>query len=132
MTTHTCAHTGRPIGSLLLIFLASCLLPLVSLCAAEDYVVAKVGETEIFSSQIDQEIQGLGAQQKESLAANPQGRSQFITGYVSGIALARRAEREGIEQDPVVREKLDECVLCNLCVEAAPTGTIEIVKLYED
>jgi NAD-dependent dihydropyrimidine dehydrogenase PreA subunit len=31
----------------------------------------------------------------------------------------------------LVRENLDECVLCNLCVDAAPTGTIRIVKLYE-
>lgn len=31
----------------------------------------------------------------------------------------------------IVRENLDECVLCNLCVEAAPEGTVRIVKLYE-
>ena len=30
-----------------------------------------------------------------------------------------------------VEENLDECVLCNLCVEAAPAGGVEIVKLYE-
>ena len=31
----------------------------------------------------------------------------------------------------VVRENLDECVLCNLCVEAAPQGGVRIIKLYE-
>jgi len=31
----------------------------------------------------------------------------------------------------IVRENLDECVLCNLCVEAAPAGGVRIVKLYE-
>lgn len=31
----------------------------------------------------------------------------------------------------IVRENLDECVLCNLCVEAAPEGGVRIVKLYE-
>ena len=31
----------------------------------------------------------------------------------------------------IVEENLDECVLCNLCVDAAPEGTIRIVKLYE-
>ena len=30
-----------------------------------------------------------------------------------------------------VLENLDECVLCNLCVDAAPEGGIRIVKLYE-
>ena len=31
----------------------------------------------------------------------------------------------------VVRENLDECVLCNLCVEAAPPGTVAVKKLYD-
>ena len=31
----------------------------------------------------------------------------------------------------IVRGNLDECVLCNLCVEAAPQGTVRVVKLYE-
>ena len=30
----------------------------------------------------------------------------------------------------VVVSQLDECVLCDLCVEAAPAGGIEIVKKY--
>jgi NAD-dependent dihydropyrimidine dehydrogenase PreA subunit len=31
----------------------------------------------------------------------------------------------------IVEENLDECVLCYLCVEAAPQGTVRVVKLYE-
>ncbi len=31
----------------------------------------------------------------------------------------------------VVRENLDECVLCNLCVEAAPAGGVVVKKLYD-
>ncbi len=31
----------------------------------------------------------------------------------------------------IVEENLDECVLCDLCIEAAPPGGVEIVKLYE-
>jgi NAD-dependent dihydropyrimidine dehydrogenase PreA subunit len=31
----------------------------------------------------------------------------------------------------IVRENLDECVLCFLCVEAVPEGGVRIVKLYE-
>ena len=31
----------------------------------------------------------------------------------------------------VVRENLDECVLCNLCVEAAPPGAVVVKKLYD-
>ena len=31
----------------------------------------------------------------------------------------------------VVHENLDECVLCNLCVEAAPPGGVVVKKLYD-
>jgi NAD-dependent dihydropyrimidine dehydrogenase PreA subunit len=31
----------------------------------------------------------------------------------------------------VVRENLDECILCNLCVEAAPPGGVVVKKLYD-
>jgi NAD-dependent dihydropyrimidine dehydrogenase PreA subunit len=31
----------------------------------------------------------------------------------------------------VVRESLDECVLCNLCVEAAPPAGVVVKKLYD-
>jgi NAD-dependent dihydropyrimidine dehydrogenase PreA subunit len=31
----------------------------------------------------------------------------------------------------VVRGNLDECVLCELCVNAAPPGAVRVVKLYD-
>jgi NAD-dependent dihydropyrimidine dehydrogenase PreA subunit len=31
----------------------------------------------------------------------------------------------------IVAENLDECVLCYLCVEAAPEGSVRVIKLYE-
>jgi NAD-dependent dihydropyrimidine dehydrogenase PreA subunit len=30
------------------------------------------------------------------------------------------------------QEQLDECVLCELCLDAAPPGAVRVVKLYED
>ncbi len=38
------------------------------------------------------------------------------------------AEASGVRID---ESNLDECVLCNLCLEAAPKGKIKIIKLYE-
>jgi len=37
----------------------------------------------------------------------------------------------GADGVTIARENLDECVLCNLCVDAAPEGTVRIIKLYE-
>jgi NAD-dependent dihydropyrimidine dehydrogenase PreA subunit len=31
----------------------------------------------------------------------------------------------------VVEENLDECILCGLCIEAAPPGGVRVVKLYD-
>ncbi|MGI8749812.1 MAG: 4Fe-4S dicluster domain-containing protein [Thermoleophilaceae bacterium] len=31
----------------------------------------------------------------------------------------------------IVEGNLDECILCGLCVEAAPPGAVKVVKLYD-
>ncbi len=30
----------------------------------------------------------------------------------------------------IVEGNLDECVLCELCINAAPAGTVQVIKLY--
>ena len=59
----------------------------------------------------------------------------------SDVELARRlteacpvdifAQREdgGLE---LVQRNLDECVLCRLCLDAAPEGAVKVIKLYDD
>jgi NAD-dependent dihydropyrimidine dehydrogenase PreA subunit len=37
------------------------------------------------------------------------------------------AGSEGLE---IVEENLDECVLCELCIRAAPPGAVTVRKLY--
>jgi ferredoxin-like protein FixX len=32
----------------------------------------------------------------------------------------------------LVEENLDECVLCRLCIDAAPPGTVTVRRLYDD
>jgi NAD-dependent dihydropyrimidine dehydrogenase PreA subunit len=31
----------------------------------------------------------------------------------------------------IVERNLDECVLCELCLDAAPPGAVRVVKLYD-
>jgi NAD-dependent dihydropyrimidine dehydrogenase PreA subunit len=39
-----------------------------------------------------------------------------------------KAGEGGVE---IVEENLDECVLCRLCIEAAPAGAVHVKKLYD-
>ena len=39
-----------------------------------------------------------------------------------------RAGSGGVE---IVPENLDECVLCRLCMNAAPPGAVRVIKLYD-
>ena len=53
--------------------------------------------------------------------------------------LARKLEQDCpvdiyVERDgrvEVVQENLDECVLCELCLDAAPPGAVRVLKLYD-
>jgi NAD-dependent dihydropyrimidine dehydrogenase PreA subunit len=38
------------------------------------------------------------------------------------------ADRDG--QVEIVEENLDECVLCELCINAAPADTVKVIKIY--
>jgi NAD-dependent dihydropyrimidine dehydrogenase PreA subunit len=40
-----------------------------------------------------------------------------------------RAGEAGVE---ILEQNLDECVLCDLCTQAAPQGAVRVVKLYEE
>jgi NAD-dependent dihydropyrimidine dehydrogenase PreA subunit len=31
----------------------------------------------------------------------------------------------------IVEDNLDECVLCQLCMNAAPAGSVRVIKLYD-
>ena len=39
-----------------------------------------------------------------------------------------KATESGVE---IVDENVDECVLCKLCLEAAPAGAVHVRKLYD-
>ena len=31
----------------------------------------------------------------------------------------------------IAQENLDECTLCDLCIDATPAGSVKVIKLYE-
>ena len=61
----------------------------------------------------------------ESVARDPQLAAKLAE--VCPVDIFRAGEN-GVE---IVRENLDECVLCQLCMNVAPPGTVRVIKLYD-
>jgi NAD-dependent dihydropyrimidine dehydrogenase PreA subunit len=45
------------------------------------------------------------------------------------VDIFARRDGDGLE---IVEQNLDECVLCRLCLDASPPGTVKVIKLYDD
>jgi NAD-dependent dihydropyrimidine dehydrogenase PreA subunit len=61
----------------------------------------------------------------ESIAADPELAEKLEE--VCPVDIFRDAEGRA----ETVAENLDECVLCELCIQAAPPGTVRVKKLYD-
>lgn len=48
---------------------------------------------------------------------------------VCPVDIYAQSDGGGVE---IVERNLDECVLCALCIHAAPAGAVSVIKLYED
>ncbi len=60
------------------------------------------------------------------IAADPELSAKLVE--VCPVGIFDRDEGETLR---IVEENLDECVLCDLCIQAAPVGGVRVVKLYE-
>jgi len=58
------------------------------------------------------------------------GDAEVAAKLVEVCPVAIFAQKGGGELQ-IVDENLDECVLCDLCIEAAPRGSVRVRKLYE-
>jgi NAD-dependent dihydropyrimidine dehydrogenase PreA subunit len=45
------------------------------------------------------------------------------------VDIFAQRDGEGLE---IVEKNLDECVLCRLCLDAAPEGAVKVIKLYDN
>jgi NAD-dependent dihydropyrimidine dehydrogenase PreA subunit len=45
------------------------------------------------------------------------------------VDIFAQANSGGVE---IVKDKLDECVLCGLCLAAVPAGGLDVIKLYDE
>ena len=63
----------------------------------------------------------------DSIAANPELARRMTEACPVDIF----AQEDGGRLQ-IVQQNLDECVLCRLCLDAAPPGTVKVIKLYDE
>ena len=69
----------------------------------------------------------IGVEVDDSVAGDPQLAAKLEE--VCPVDIFERAEGDGVR---IVEGNLDECVLCELCINAAPARSVRVLKLYED
>jgi NAD-dependent dihydropyrimidine dehydrogenase PreA subunit len=61
-----------------------------------------------------------------TVAADPALAKKLVE--VCPVNIFKQAPNGALE---IVEGNLDECTLCDLCIEAAPAGSVRVIKLYE-
>jgi NAD-dependent dihydropyrimidine dehydrogenase PreA subunit len=67
----------------------------------------------------------IGVEVDESVARDPQLAAKLTE--VCPVDIFSLGPDGALE---LVTDNLDECVLCELCINAAPAGTVKVIKLY--
>lgn len=69
----------------------------------------------------------IGIEVDDAVARDPQVAAKLAE--VCPVDIYARDEDGALR---VVEGNVDECVLCELCLDAAPDATVKVLKLYED
>ena len=67
----------------------------------------------------------IGVEVEDSVAGDPELAKKLAEACPVDIYAAAEG---GVD---IVEENLDECVLCGLCLDAAPADTVKVIKLYD-
>jgi NAD-dependent dihydropyrimidine dehydrogenase PreA subunit len=63
----------------------------------------------------------------DTLAADPEAARRLTE--ACPVDIYAQGDRGTLQ---LVETNLDECVLCRLCLDASPAGTVKVIKLYDD
>jgi len=78
------------------------------IAADKNAVVAEVGGKKLEAKVLEEQIANLPPQMQMMLVQNPQFKKQFVERWVDTNLLALEAQKTKLDQDPAVKNKLDE------------------------
>jgi NAD-dependent dihydropyrimidine dehydrogenase PreA subunit len=68
----------------------------------------------------------IGIEVDDAVAADPAVAAKLAE--VCPVDIYARGEDGALA---IVTDNVDECVLCRLCIDAAPAGSVRVLKLYD-
>jgi NAD-dependent dihydropyrimidine dehydrogenase PreA subunit len=68
----------------------------------------------------------IGVEVDDAVASDPAVAAKLAE--VCPVDIYAQADGGALE---IVEKNLDECVLCRLCIDASPPGTVRVLKLYD-
>jgi NAD-dependent dihydropyrimidine dehydrogenase PreA subunit len=71
----------------------------------------------------------IGVEVDDARAADPALAAKLAEVCPVDIYAVDEARPHGVT---LVQDNLDECVLCGLCLDAAPDGAVRVLKLYDE
>ncbi len=69
----------------------------------------------------------IGIEVDDEVASNAEVAARLAE--VCPVDIYARSDDGGVR---IVEENLDECVLCRLCIDASPPGSVRVLKLYDN
>lgn len=78
------------------------------IAADKNAILAEVGGKKLEAKVLEEQIANLPPQMQMMLAQNPQIKKQFVERWVDTNLLALEAQKTKLDQDPTVKNKLDE------------------------
>lgn len=96
-----------------------------------DYIVARIGDEEMYFSEIEQTAKGLNRYYRENFETSKDWRLNHVRQYIVRVALAKRARREGIgkDEDTIFElERAEDNILSNKLL----SDRLDKIKITEE
>lgn len=98
----------------------------------KDYVVAKIGKDKIYFSEIQRESEALNRFLKENFQTSKSWRLDFFRKHIAKLALARRANREGLDKQEDVSYEIKSAKTGILAEALLSRGLIQKLKINDE
>ncbi len=103
------------------------------ICAADDTVLAKIGNEKITMDDFNRFIVArYDAKKQQTLEKNPEYKANILVGYVQRIVLSKIAKEKGFDKRPDIKDEIEFTLNDLLATEYLKKEVIDKIKVSEE